>query len=260
MKRFFTSLALLVASFVPAQAGLLDWGNGQPTTLSGLGAKFTTSGTDGIANLSAGDLITGIFDFGTINGRDVFGLLRAQVGANGTSLVRPSPGSDALDFILGSSGQDFEAQYAALTEQEGFADPIFALFSSSSSQDLASVANSSAPLLGITPGSFELDMLAGVYDGSDLLSFASSSFVMGLTVTDTNGSVVGFADISYGTASKSSELVTTGAASITDVSGWAFEITSGPNLQFTAVPEPSSLAILGLVGVAGSAMRRRRQK
>ncbi len=259
MNRLFTSLALLVATLVPAQAGLLDWGNGQPTTLTGGGARFTTSGTDGIGNIAAGDVITGVFDFGNVNGRDVFGLMRAQVSFDSTTLVRPAEGTDTLDFLLGSPGASFQTQYDALTTINEFADPTFALFSTTSSVDI-SIADANDSLLGITPGTFELDLLAGDAGASDLLSLASNEFLMGLTVTDTNGAVSGFVDQSYGSGSDEAELVTVNPVdSISDLGGWAFQISSGPTLQFNAVPEPSSLAILGLVGVAGSAMRRRRR-
>ena len=261
MNRLLTSLALLVATLVPAQAGLLDWGSDEPTTLTGGGALFTTSHTsDGIANIAPGHIICGIFDFGNINGRDVFGLMKAQISFDGTSLARPVEGTDTLSSLLGANGASFKTQYDALTPTGEVADPIFALFSTTDDVDL-SIANASDPLLGITPGQFELDLLAGDGGTSDLLSLANNEFLMGLTVTQTNGSVDGFADISYGSGSDEADLVTVNPLdTISDLSGWAFQISSGPTLQFNAVPEPSSLAILGLVGVAGSAMRRRRRK
>ena len=213
MNRLFTSIALLVATLVPAQAGLLDWAGGGTTTLSGSGARFTTSGSNGIDNISAGDIITGIFDFGTINSgqsnqRDIFGLMRAQVATDGTSLIRPGNGNQTLDFLLGGPGAAFKNQYDALTEAYGFADPTFAVFSSTAAKDI-SLADASETLLGLTPGSFELDLLAGDAGNSDLLSLASDKFLMGLTVTDTNGSVGGFTPFSYGDGTNSSELVTT---------------------------------------------------
>ena len=110
---------------------------------------------------------------------------------------------------------------------------------------------------------FRLDLVAGLEDGSDLLAIASNEFVMGLSVVATNGSVDGFDQLSYGSAGKSTDLVTTNplgsVTAWTTNSDYDFQIADGGNMQFTAVPEPTSLAILGLVGVAGTAMRRRRK-
>ena len=263
MNRLLTSLALLVATLVPAQAGLLDWGNSSPTNLNGIDALFTTTGDDGIANIDPGDIICGIFDFGTINGRDVFGFMKAQVSFDGNTFAAPQNGSDRLETLLSASGSEFETQFNNLTTVDATPDSIFALFSSTTAQDLNSVVDPTDAYLGLTSSAFELDLLAGVADAADTLSIAGNDFLMGLTVTYTNGATSGFEDISYGSSGNSSQLVTTGSplATITDLSGFAFQIesTNATNLQFNAVPEPTSLAILGLVGVAGTAMRRRRK-
>ena len=291
MNRLFTSLALLVATLVPAQAGLLDWGNvGSSTTLTGAGngtstlsALFTYdqgTGNTGLG-LQLGDIVCGIFDFGTVNGRDIFGLMKAQV-INTTAGVQFQGlgGSGGLEGSLGTSGFDV----STLNELDNTVTPMFALFSSTTSQDLASVANASDATLGISTSAFELDLLAGDLDGfnnsPDELRFLGdpsnapsasdtglADFLLALTVSDTNGSAT-FEDTSYSatlggtTFSGSTDLVvsgTLGSLSGTDQTGFTYEISSGTQLQFTAVPEPSSLAILGLVGVAGTAMRRRRK-
>ena len=291
MNRLFTSLALLVATLVPAQAGLLDWGNvGSSTTLTGAGNGTSTlsalfvyeqgTGNTG-TSLQLGDIVCGIFDFGTVNGRDIFGLMKAQV-INTTAGVQFQGlgGSGGLEGALGTSGFDV----SSLNELDNTVTPMFALFSSTTSQDLASVANASDATLGIGTSDFELDLLAGDLDGfnnsPDELRFLGdppnnpsasdtdlADFLLALTVSDTNGSAA-FEDTSYSatlggtTFSGSTDLVvsgTLGSLSGTDQTGFTYEISSGTQLQFTAVPEPSSLAILGLVGVAGTAMRRRRK-
>ena len=292
MNRFFTSLALLVATLVPAQAGLLDWGNSQPTTLTGAGngtstlsALFTyDQGTGNTGtSLQLGDIVCGIFDFGTVNGRDIFGLMKAQVITNNAGGVQFQGlgGASGLEGALGTSGFDV----STLNELNNTVTPMFALFSSTTSQDLASVANASDATLGIGTSDFELDLMAGDLDGlnndPDELRFLGidpsnapsasdtglADFLLALTVSDTNGGA-SFQDTSYSatlggtTFSGSTDLVvsgTLGSLSGTDQTGFTYEISSGTQLQFTAVPEPSSLAILGLVGVAGTAMRRRRK-
>ena len=174
---------------------------------------------------------------------------------------------------------------STLNELDNTVTPMFALFSSTTSQDLASVANASDATLGIGTSDFELDLLAGDLDGfnnsPDELRFLGdppnapsasdtglADFLLALTVSDTNGSAA-FQDTSFSatssegvTFSGATDLVvsgTLGSLSGTDQTGFTYEISSGTQLQFTAVPEPSSLAILGLVGVAGTAMRRRRK-
>ena len=302
MNRLFTSLALLVATLVPAQAGLLDWGNGQPTILTGAGDGSSTvsalfaysqlSNNSGLSTLAQGDIVCGIFDFGTVNAgqanqRDIFGLMKAEVYSNngtGNVIFQTVGGSDSLYDSLVASGFDPDA----LTTLDGGISATFALFSTTQSLDLATVAtgNASDATLGIDTARFELDLMAGDGDtgfgGPDELRFTYSTptpgnpsnapsssdtglaeFVLALSGSKSNGSAA-FQDTSYtaGSLSGSTDIVVSGSlASIdgTAAAGYTYQIGSGPTLQFTAVPEPSSLAILGLVGVAGTAMRRRRK-
>lgn len=293
MTRFLTSLVLLAATLAPAQAGLLDWANdGSGTNLAGTGAPsayFQVTQKDSNSTLDRGDCVTAIFDFGTINSRRVFGFMQVEIDASpdGNGVIFTNgDGAESLSGVLGAAG--FTAQINALTDVGNFATPSFALLSNSdTSKTLANTNDQSSSTLGLaTSDGWEIDLLAGLNGSQDALRWYGSGvstpisdngtesadtgtdFVLGLSVTDySGGSSVGFAPISYtyGGTTASTDLVvqTSGGATLdsvlyTTATGYNFKM-DGPDLTFTAVPEPSSLAVLALVGVAGSAMRRRRK-
>ena len=290
MTRFLTSLVLLAATLAPAQAGLFDWANsGSATNLAGTGfpsAYFQVTQKDANSTLDRGDCVTAIFDFGTINSRRVFGFMQAEIDASpdGNGVIFTNgDGAESLEGVLGLNG--FTSQLNALTDVGTFATPTFALLSNSdTSKTLANTNDQSSGTLGLTTSDgWEIDLLAGLNGSQDTLRWygtgvstpisetgtesadTGTDFVLGLTVTDYNGADMAWDSTSYtyGSTTASTDLVVQTSGGLDSVlysnaTGYNFKM-EGPDLTFTAVPEPSSLAVLALVGVAGSAMRRRRK-
>lgn len=285
MLRLLTSFILLTATLMPAQAGLFDWANsGSATNLSGTGTPSAlfqiTNGAGDATRLDQGDIVTAIFDFGDIGGRSVFGYMRARadfVNASGYTWTDPS-GASVMEAVLTGAGFSYGSLTA--TSPAAFNTPTFALLShADTAKTLANVEDENSASLGLKASDgWELDLIAGLEDAQDTQAWIGSGapinvdgtgdtgldFVQGLTVKAVNaGSGIGFNGVSYtyGSNTKISDIVTTALSNInyTSETGYQFAIDNGPALQFFAVPEPSSLAIVGLVGLAAGWRSRRRR-
>ena len=201
------------------------------TTISEGELKVTGTLLDSDITVNAGAMLSGN---GTVDVLDIFGTISPGL----------SPGLMAAGFTVWNDGGDFEFEIDDTAGSAG-ADPGWDLLSIIGGLDLS----------GLTEDGFEIDIISLIHadhSSGDAANFNSASSYAWEFVSTTTGITDFDAD----------DFVLDDSLFTNDLNGGAFSVEQdGDSLEivFTPIPEPGTIAVLGLGGV-GVLLRRRRRK
>jgi len=201
------------------------------TTVSAGELNVTGALLDSDITVIAGAMLSGNGTVGTV---DVFGTIAPGL----------SPGTMAAGTTTWNDGGDFEFEIDDTAGSAG-ADPGWDLLDITGTLELS----------GLTDDGFEIDIISLIHadhTSGDAANFNSATSYAWEFVS-TSGGITGF---------DADDFVLDDSLFTNDLNGGAFSVEQNGNsleIVFTAIPEPGTMAILGLGGV-GVLLRRRRRK